>query len=273
MSEEFNEQTHETLELSLPEETDSLDSVPETLRRFYYEKDGTYRMRDPEALERAQRNAKASEQAAKKELQGLRDRLEKYKDFDDVDPEEYRQMKSERQEREEREAERKGEWDKLKAQMQEQHTEEKKGLQSEIERLRGELRGEKIDSKLHEALLENDVTAVGAKLLPYELKQKIDFVEVDGKFEVRILGDDGKTARVNADGEYLQISDLVKESREVYPDLFKGSAASGGGAPAPTASNGVQSQKTKAAKDMTDAEKSAYIAENGLEKWKELLGV
>jgi hypothetical protein len=263
-----------TTKFELEDEVESLDAVPEKLRRFYLERDGKHVLRDPASLEQAHKNAKASEQAAKRELQAARERLEKYSALDDVDVEEYRKMKQEKIDREVQEAEKKGQWDKLRAQMQEQHAEELKTRETEVERLRNELRNEKIDSKLQEALLSQEVTSVGAKLLPYELKKKIDFVEEDGKFAVRILGEDGKTARVNADGEYLQISDLVKEAREEFPDLFKGSAASGGGAPNQSGGNGALPRgKVKAAKDMTDVEKSAFIAENGLEAWKELLGV
>lgn len=257
-----------------PDEVKDLTAVPEKMRRFYFERDGKFVMRDPDSLERAQKNAKASEQAAKKELQAMRDRLDKYADLDDVNVDEYRKMKADQAEREEAEAKKAGEWDKLRAQQNELHAGEIKGKETEIERLRGELRGEKIDSKLQEALVANEATAVGIKLLPYDLKKKIDFIEEDGKFHVRILGDDGKTARVNADGEYLQISDLVKESRETYPDLFKGSVASGGGAPNQSASNGVTSQgKVKAAKEMNDGEKAAFIAEHGLDEWKKHLGI
>jgi hypothetical protein len=257
-----------------PEEVADLEKVPEKLRRFYFEREGKYIMRDPDSLERAQRNAKASEQAAKKELSSLRDRLEKYGDLGESDIEEYRKMKAEQAEREEREAAKKGEWDKLRSQMKAEHTTELEAQKAEVERLRGELRSEKIDSKLQEALASNEATAVGLKLLPYDLKKSIDFVEEDGKFYVRILGDDGKTARVNADGDYLQISDLVKEAREAYPDLFKGSVASGGGAPNQSASNGVTSQgKVKPAKEMSDADKAAFIAEHGIEAWKKHLGL
>jgi hypothetical protein len=241
------------------------------MRKFYHEHEGVFKLRDPETLERAHQNAKAAEKAARKEAMELRKRVEQFKDLEDINPDEYRKMMAERQAAEEREAEKKGEWDKLKAQQNEQHQEQLTAKEREIERLNSALRTQMIDSELNKELVANEATTVGIKLLPYDLRQKVSLVEEEGKFHVRILGDDGKTPRVNADGDYLQIVDLVKEQREIFPDLFKGSAASGGGVPTSGATNGVAAHKAKAAKEMQPGEKAAFIAEHGLSAWRELL--
>jgi hypothetical protein len=62
------------------------------------------------------------------------------------------------------------------------------------------------------------------------------FVEEDGKYLVRVVGKAG-TPRMNANGEFLGIKDLVSEMKEsdIFARAFEGSGTSGGGSPANSA--------------------------------------
>lgn len=93
----------------------------------------------------------------------------------------------------------------------------------------------------------------------------------EGEYRVVVLDDSGKR-RFNAAGEPMTVAELVAEMKEdpEFMGAFAGRGASGGGTPGTGGRHGGQGRVRTKADLKTPAEKSAYIAEHGLEAFTKL---
>jgi hypothetical protein len=109
---------------------DSLEGLPEDLHDEYEERDGKYHLKllnnfvpaDKVEDVSGLKSALQKERENNKNLAATKRQLEEQ--YGGIDPEEYQRLKELEAQEEERKAEKKGEWDKLKAQMTEAHNEE-----------------------------------------------------------------------------------------------------------------------------------------------------
>ena len=199
--------------------------------------------------------------------------------FGGVDTEEYKLLKDQQREAEEREAEKKGEWEKLKQQMRDQHHEQLEAAGKETARVKKELERHLIDAQATAAINSEDGNVT--LLLPH-VKSLVKLTEEDGVFKAIVIDATG-TPRVDADGNPLSIKALVSEMRtqDVYAGAFKGTGSQGGGTPpgdggeGNDAANGGGTPPKGSAADkprsqMTPREKVDYIKEHGNDKYQSL---
>jgi hypothetical protein len=256
--------------MELEQSIESLDGVAEPLRVLYSpNEDGKgYKLAvDPSQLEEALvpglKSALQKEREQRKKMERSANDLKSQ--FEGVDLEEYQELRKLKDETERKKLETAGEWDKLKEQINTQH---KKELDKREQR-EGQLLGQ-----IQKLIVDNVATSAiaGAKgepelLLPH-IRSRTAVVEENGEFEVRVLNNKGEP-RVNADGEYMTITDLITEMRNdnIFSRAFDGSGASGGGTP-PSKSGGAGSTKKRS--EMSVDEKSEYIEKHGIQSFLSL---
>jgi hypothetical protein len=212
---------------------DSLEAVPEALHGYYIEKDGKYHLEDVTSLRNSMQHAKRERDEAKKRAQSV-DRWEKL----GKSPEEIENLLAAQTKAEEDKLNKAGEWDKLKAQMNEKHQAELKAKDDALGKLRQALERHLVDAAATNAIAE--AKGVPKLLLPH-VRSSVRVVEEDGNFEVRVVDDKGDP-RVNGKGDPLTIADLVGEMRqsEVFGRAFEASGRTGSGTP-PNGSGGAGS--------------------------------
>lgn len=141
-------------------------------------------------------------------------------------------------------AEKAGEWDKLKAQLNASH-------EATVTKLNGEIAASKRAIEKH--LIDSQATAAiaAAKGVPELLlplvQQQVRMVEKDGSFSVQVVDTKGEL-RINGKGDPLSITDLVAEMRasEVYGRAFDGTGHTGGGTPPVNGNGGARRPQTQA---------------------------
>lgn len=193
-------------------------------------------MEKKEALNKAKQAA----DAAKTEAEELRAKLAA---FDGVDLNQVKEMLKERAEKETAELEKKGEWDRLKAQMAEQH-------QKEVERLKAELTNpvseltEKLtkrEREIHELTIgrsfsESPFIRDGLTLTPSKARviYGAHFELADGKVigYDKPAGSENRTPLVDANGDALSFEKAMEKLVELDPDrdnLLKSKLRAGSG--------------------------------------------
>lgn len=258
---------------------DSLEGLSEELHDEYEEKDGKFHLKLLNGMVSADKvedvsglkSALQKERENNKALSQTKRQLEEQ--FGGIDPEEYQRLKDLEAHEEERKAEKKGEWDKLKEQMTTKHNEEL-GKRSEREnKLLTALEKKTIDADAIAALNEHkgNVTL----LLPH-VKAHVRMVEEDGAFVARVV-DDAGNPRVNGEGNFLTVRELVSEMRdqETYAKAFENTVKSGGGTRPDGAGEGPGGKKGVIPSDlkragMSTKDKVAFIKEHGEDAYMEL---
>jgi len=257
---------------------DSLEELPEELHEEYEEKDGKFHLKllkgfvpadkveDVSGLKSALQKERENASNASKKARALEEQ------FAGFDAEEYQRLKELEASEEEKKAEKKGEWDKLKLQMTEQHNTELAKQKAREAALLTALERKTIDADAVSALneMEGNVTL----LLPH-VKAHVRMVEEDGAFVARVV-DDAGNPRVNGEGNFLTVRELVSEMRdqETYATAFKAGVKSGGGTP-PGGAGGDKGKKGVIPADlkrggMTTKDKVAFIREHGEDAYMEL---
>jgi hypothetical protein len=217
--------------LKLKVSTDEYKGLPEGIRGFYEEKDGSYVLgvegvEDTSglksALEKERKTARELEKLAK-QYQGL-----------GKSPEEIADLLRQQEEAEKAKLEQKGEWEKLRAQLVDSHGKELSARDKVIAEKDAEIqrRQKALESYLIDAAATSAIAAekgIPELLLPH-VQRQVKVFDENGKYVVRVLTPDG-TPRMNSKGEYLGVKDLIAElkSNEIYGRAFEGTGASGGG--------------------------------------------
>ncbi len=220
---------------------DSLEGVDEAHKALYTEDNGKFRLQVDGVEDTS--GLKTALSQANKEAAERRKQLETWKRFG-KSPDEIEELIEAQKAAEEAKAEKAGEWDKLKAQMNEQHSVAIKAKDETIAQYRRRLEAELVDAKATAAI----AAAKGVPDLLLPIVQR--HVKVDENFNVTIV-DAAGTPRVDGKGEPLRIADLVSELRasEIYGRAFEGSGQSGGGMP-PTGGNGANPGRIKSQADV-----------------------
>jgi len=236
---------------------DSLDSVPEALRGEYTEKDGKFvlgvdGLEDTTGLKTAlqkERAERANFEKQAKAYAGLGLSADEIKALIDAKAKD-----------DEDKAVKGGEWDKLRAQMNEKHATEIKGFTDKLSAK---------DKALERFLIDGEATKAiaGAKgvpelLLPH-VRQHVRMVEENNDYFVRVVDAKGDP-RVNGKGEPLTISDLVAEmaASEVFGRAFEGSGQSGSGKQPGNGGGGTSKTMTQSAFNaLSPKDRAAKMAE------------
>ncbi len=225
---------------------DSLDGIDDAIKSLYVERDGKFILpvdgiEDTSAL-------KGALQKERKTAADLQKQSQLWKSLGRT-PEEIHELLEAQEKRERTEAERKGEFDKILAQVNQKGADALRAKDETIAQYKRRLESELIDARATAAIAS--ARGVPDLLLPIVQRH----VKVDDSFNVVVV--DGKgDPRVNAKGEPLSIGDLVLEMRtsEIYGRAFDGSGQSGSGMPPSNGSGGgTIGRVTKADLKGTDA--------------------
>jgi hypothetical protein len=237
---------------------DSLDGMDEATKAFYVEDNGKFKLA-VDGLE----DTSGLKSALQKERRDRAELEKKVKRWDALgkSDDEISELLKRHEETQQTEAERKGEWDKLRAQMNEKHAAEIKARDEKLTAKDKAVAKYLIDSAATAAIAE---AQGNARLLLPHVQQHVRVVEEGGEFIVRVVDAKGDP-RVNAKGEHLTISELVAEMRqsEDFGAAFKGAGHSGGGTP-PGNSNGGTPTNIKRRSDLkTRADRVAFVDKHG----------
>lgn len=203
---------------------DKLDDIPEEHRSLYIEKDGAWHL-DAEGIEEAGGLSKALA-AARREAKTYEAQVKAWKDLGKT-PEEIHEMIRAAQEAEEAKARNEGQWDKLRAQLEGNHTKAMADKDAENVRLRKQIEALMVDAAATAQIA--DAKGSPHLLLPHVQKQT-KVVEENGQFTVRVVDAKGDP-RLGAKGEFMTIGELVSEMRasEQFGRAFEASGTTGSG--------------------------------------------
>lgn len=243
---------------------DSLDGVDDAVKALYVEKDGKHVLdvdgiEDTGALKGAlQKERKAREDAEKQ--------IKKWQRLGKTD-EEIAALLEDQEKKAQTDAERKGEWEKLRTQMNEKHQAELAKKDEAVGSMRKALERHLVDAAATAAIASAD--GVPDLLLPH-VQRHVKVIEEDGEFTVKVVDAKGDP-RVNGKGEPLTISDLVSEMRqsEIFGRAFKGDGKSGSGTP-PNNKGGATPQNKRRSDFKTEKDRAAFVNEHGLAAYQAL---
>jgi hypothetical protein len=249
---------------------DSLDAVEEPLRPFYRPtEDGKFNLIDPGSIDKLEgtlSRTKAERDQAKEAAK----EVQQWKDLG-LKPDEIKALKQERDDRATSEAEKKGEWDKLKVQMEDHFAKERDGLTGKIGTLTKTLERKLIDSDAVQAIAE--LKGEPTLLLPH-VRSRVKVEEKDGDYVPVVLTADGKGPMLNAKNEPMTVKELVESMREdkAFGRAFEGSGHSGGGGTGGGSGGGgsAPNQGGLRKSTMTIPEKTKYMEEHGPEAFRAL---
>lgn len=259
----------------------SLEEVHESLHDQYDKQDdGSYTLKPPEGfvaadsvedvggLKSALQKERETARATARENKSLKEKLS------GVDPEKYKELLDKEAEAEQSALEKAGEWDKIKAQMSTQHAADLASKDKEIARLQRQLEHVQIDSKVVEAISK---AGGNVELLKPHVRSRLQLNTDD--FSTVVLDTDGKTPKVDGDGNPVTIDALVGEMRtsETYSGAFKATAQSGGGSDPQHGNDGPAGKgggkpngEGKSRSQMTDREKVDFQKAHGIDKFMDL---
>lgn len=242
---------------------DSLDAVDEPLRGLYEETDGKFRLKVDgvedtsglrSALEKERKAARDAERAAAQWK-----KLGK-------SPDEIEQLLAAQAKLEEEKAEKAGEWNKLRAQMNEKHEAALKAEAEKASRMRTTLERYLVDAAATSAIAA--AKGVPELLLPH-VQRHVKVVEEDGDYVARVVDAKGDP-RVNSKGEHMTISELVAEMRqsEVFGRAFEASGNTGSGKQPGNGAGGAGATKKSDLK--TEKDRAAFVEKHGLDAYRAL---
>lgn len=237
---------------------DNLESVPENARSLYQQDGDKFKLQiegyeDPVGLKSALNKEREAAKLATKQAQAWSS-LGKT-------PEELQQLLEAQRKSDEDKAAKNGEWDKLKAQMQEQFGAERAKLESALKIKDSAIERYLIDAQATAAISE--FKGVPLLLLPH-VKAAVKVVDDGGEYVTRVVDVSGNP-RVNAKGDFLTIRDLVSEMRQsdVFGRAFEASGTTGGGAVGGGSGSGSKVIK-QAAFDALSPKARAQAMANGI---------
>lgn len=199
---------------------------------------------------------------ANQEAGNRRTQIEKWERLGKT-PDEIQALLDAQAQREQEDLEKKGQWDTLKNQMVEQHTNEKNTLITERDNAFKEVNNYVAENAALAAIQEYKGSV--KVLLPHVLSRvKVQKDEATGKRIATVLGEDGNP-RVNAEGKFITPADLVKEMRAdtEFSRAFEGPPGGGGGTPPGSGGGGGTPPGSKKRSEMSTQEKAAFIREHG----------
>jgi hypothetical protein len=255
--------------MTLPFEptVDSLDAVPEDARVFY-RKDATsgkFNLITAESVTKLE----SSLGSVRTELTTAKERAKAVEAWEKLGkkPEEIEELLENQRKADEQKIKDAGEWDKLKAQIDENHGKVVKEKDGRIKTLQSALERRLIDSEAIGAIAE--LKGSPTLLLPH-VRNRVKVEEKDGDFHVTVLDADGKTPKLNDKNEPMSIKELVASMREdeQFGRAFEGSGHSGGGGSGGKGGSGTPSGMKKS--EMSAKEKAAFMRDHGFEAYRAL---
>ena len=211
--------------MALKMTVDSLTEVSEAQRSLYSEKDGKFHLElenyeDPVGLKSALQKEREAARTASAHAKAW-EKLGKT-------PEEISTLLEAQRKADEDKLNKAGEWDKLRAQMNEQHAAELATSNAKLTAKDKAIERHLIDAEATSAISE--LKGIPLLLLPH-VKASVKVIEENDELFVRVMDKTGNP-RVNSKGEFLTIKDLVSEMKQsdVFGRAFEASGTTGSGA-------------------------------------------
>lgn len=257
----------------------AFEELDDSIKSLYTEKDGDYILQvDGFVPEDQLEDTSGLKSALAKEREAARKAAQKVKALESklsgIDPDKYQELLDKEQTAEQQKLEQAGEWDKIKEQMVAAHASELAAKDNDIERLTSQLETVQIDSKVVEAISK---AGGNVELLKPHVRSRLQLNTDD--FSTTILDSDGKTPKVDGDGNPVTIDTLISEMRksDTYAGAFKASEQSGSGSEPQSGGDGPSSVnggtprvESKPRSQMSDREKVDFQKAHGLDAFMDL---
>lgn len=243
--------------LALKAKVESLDGVPEEAHDFYVQDGDIYRL-DAEGVE------------FEEDVQGLKSALEKERDArkalegklpKDFDPDEYKTLKQQAEERERREAEERGEWEKLREKLKQEHQETVEELEQEMAKRDNAITRLTVERELTEAISRVGVRDEYRQAVKALLERAGPTVEQTDDGYRGVFPDDLHGNKPI--GEYVE---EWAESEEAEPFLAATNATGGG-----ASGRSPGGAATKSLSEMSENERMDFIDQHGIDRYRELV--
>lgn len=241
--------------MALKLSVDTLDGIDDAFKPLYIEKDGKFSLQVDGIEDTA--GLKTALQKERKTASDLEKQTKAWKSIGKT-PEEIAELIEAQEVRERTEAERRGDFDKILAQVNEKNAKLLEAERTEKESLRSKYKSEVIDREAISAIAAER----GSPELLLPIVQK--FIKVDDNDNALVVDAKGDP-RVGAKGEPMTISDLVKEMRasDVYGRAFEGSGQSGSGTRPSNGNAGGPGGRITKADLKVRADRAAYVDAHG----------
>lgn len=250
--------------MALKLSVDSLDGIDEAIRPLYAEKDGKFVLQ-VDGVE----DTGGLKTALKAERKRADDAEKQRKAWEKIgkSPDEIEELLEAQRRLEEERATKAGEWDKLKAQMNEKHQGELTKKDESISSLRSALERHLVDAAATAAIAAAD--GMPELLLPH-VQRHVRVVEENGHFTVKVVDAKGDP-RVNGKGDLLTISDLVSEMKtsDIFGRAFKGSGHTGSGMQ-PGPGGGGNPPNKRRSEFKNERERADFVDAHGIEAYNAL---
>ena len=244
---------------------DNLEGLPEHVHQFYEQgSDGKFHLQDISALKNALKHTKSERDAARAKAKQIEawEKLGK-------SPEEIEALVAAAAAKDEEDRKKAGDFEGLLNQHKSKWEKDLQAKADEANLWKNQFITSQKQTGLMSALTAGEATPEGIDLLPNILSSRVQIDVQDGKVTTRILGADGNAmAGSGADGT-ATYADLIKEAKQKYPSLFKGTGQSGSGA-SNGGKGGGAGGSTKKRSEMTIPERTAYIREHGQAEYLKL---
>lgn len=247
--------------MALQLSVDSIDAVEENLRPLYVEKDGKFTL-NVQGIEDTT-GLKNALQAERKRATEFEKKVKKWESIGKSD-EEISALIAQHEETERKKLEEAGDHAKILKQHQDKWAKDRADLEAELNAARSSERNAIIGNSVMGALSKEGATEEGVDLLPDRLGGRIKFETTrEGSRVLKIMQADGVTPMAGSGPEgSATIDDLVKEAKQKWPSLFKGSGHSGSGTQPANGGGGMPQIKRKS--DLTDRKaRAAYVEKFG----------
>jgi hypothetical protein len=206
---------------------DTLDGIEEALKPLYVEKDGKFFL-SVEGTEDTS-GLKTALQKERRDRAELEKKVKRWEGLGKSD-EEIAKLLKDTEDAERKKAEADGDHAKILKQHQDKWAKTEADLKSELDVARASERNAIVGERIMGALGKDGATEEGLDLIPDRLASRIHFDTKDGKRVLKIMQADGETPMAGTGPEGVAtIDDLVKEAKQKWPSLFKGTGATGSG--------------------------------------------
>lgn len=250
------------------------EDIPKDFEAYFEEKDGVWKLKidveedAPEAL-------LSSLRKERKAREDLEKKIKKWEGLGKTD-EEIAELILKAEQADEDKLKTAGEWDKLRAQMNEKHEAALKAKDTIIAAREADLKVMKGTLESH--LIEGTATAAIAEhkgiptlLLPH-VQKHVRVLEENGKYVTQVIDSKGEP-RVNSKGEPLSVKEFVEEMRgnEVFGRAFEGNGQSGSGTlPNGGGGGGKPPSNVKKSDFKSEKERATFVDAHGLAAYSAL---
>lgn len=256
-NEELRDEELENQEQNEEQSNEELEVDPQQYKKLMEEK---------QRMEKRIKELNESDKKRRLKLKELEETL------GDTDPEEIKRLKEEREEAERKKAEEKGQFDKLRQQLEEQKQKEIRERDEKLEKMNKTLEQHLIDGSIATAMSKYDVDPDMSDVLMSHIRPQFQVVQEDGEFQQRVVDEHGDP-QLNMMGEFKTVEDVFKEMKEnpKYGVFFRGNKASGGGtSPGRSSTEANAPPRYKSRESMTDRQKIDFIKQYGRDEYEKI---